>query len=115
MTDRAAVAEQVVAIATVETDRGPVAAVAVEQVATATAVAEQGMAGPPGPPGIARALVVRQDAPSASWVLPHSLGRPPLVQITDDAGEVVFPDVIAGSAVVSVIFAQPATGSAILF
>lgn len=48
MSDRAAVVEQVVAVATVETDRGPVAAVAVEQAPVATVVAEQGPAGPPG-------------------------------------------------------------------
>jgi hypothetical protein len=51
MSDRAAVVEQVVAVATVETERGPVAAVAVEQAPVATAVAEQGASGPPGPRG----------------------------------------------------------------
>lgn len=115
MSDRAAVVEQVVAVATVETDRGPVAAVAVEQALVATAVAEQGPGGPPGPPGIAAALIVEQSSPSASWVIPHSLGRRPLVQIFDDAGEQIYPDVIAGKSNVSVIFSAAMTGSVILF
>lgn len=48
MSSTAAVVEQIVAIATVETDGGPVAAVAVERVPIAAVVAEQGPAGPPG-------------------------------------------------------------------
>lgn len=115
MTDRAAVAEQIVAIATIETPQGAAAAVAVEQAPTATAVAEQGVAGPPGPPGIAAALVVQQSAPSASWVINHNLGRRPLVQVFDDLGEQIYPDVFAGPASVSVVFATAKTGSAVLF
>lgn len=115
MRSTAAVVEQIRAVATVETPRGSAAAVARQQEATATAVAEQGPSGPPGPPGAAAATVVEQTAPSASWIIPHNLHRRPLVQITDETGEVVFPDVIAGPTVVSVIFAQPATGTAILF
>lgn len=111
----AAVATQVAATATITTGRGTSAAVLTQARAVATAVARQGPGGPPGPPGVAAALVVAQTSPSASWVIPHALGRRPLVQVCDPSGEVVYPDVIAGAATVSVIFAAAATGSIILF
>lgn len=111
----AAVVTQAVATATITTGRGTSAAVLTQDRAVATVAAVQGPAGPPGPPGIAAALVVAQTSPSASWVIPHALGRRPLVQVCDPSGEVVFPDVIAGAATVSVIFAAAATGSIILF
>lgn len=78
-------------------------------------VGPAGPSGPAGPQGPSSGVVVTQITPSASWVIPHSFGRLPGVQITNAAGRVVFPDVIAGPSSVSVVFAVPATGTATLF
>lgn len=76
---------------------------------------EMGATGPPGRDGNGAAVVVLQAFPSAQWVIPHTFGRPPIVQIQDSTGEVVYPDIFPGLTVVTVVFAQATAGSAILF
>lgn len=70
----------------------------------------------PVPAGSASRSAVEhtQSAASASWVIRHDFGRRPLVQIFAANGEQVFPDIIADASAVSVIFAAPTTGSAVL-
>lgn len=76
----------------------------------------QGAAGPEGPPGPAgpagsgNSVRVNQTSPSASWVIPHELGKSPIVQVFTTAGEQIDADVYASDTQVSVMFAQPTTG-----
>ena len=71
--------------------------------------------GPPGPPG-AGGAPVRLDAPlAATWILPHSLGRVPVVQIFLESGEAVLTDVAADTAHVTVTFPTPQQGFALVF
>lgn len=52
-----------------------------------------GLQGPPGPQGPAGASDARyvhtQSAPSATWVIPHGMGRRPAVLVIDSADEEV--------------------------
>jgi hypothetical protein len=68
--------------------------------------------GPAGSSGAAERI--DQAAPSASWVLSHSKGRVPGVQLFLASGEVVYADIIASDTVVSVEFASAQTGFVIL-
>lgn len=109
MSSEALVTEQTVAVLTVEVEGTPITLTAQEQVVTLSTMAEQGPAGASAVP-----IPYQQTAPSASWIIPHGLGRIPLVQVRNAAGEVVYPDVFADARSVSIVFANPATGSATL-
>jgi hypothetical protein len=52
--------------------------------------------------------------PAAAWVIPHTLGRRPNVTVYDALGNVVIADVHSTNNVVTVIFAAPTTGTAVL-
>lgn len=54
-----------------------------------------------------------QTTPSASWIIPHNLGRIPNVQIYV-GGEVVIADIAATATSVSVTFPSAQTGVAVL-
>ena len=54
---------------------------------------------------------VRFDAPlSATWIIPHGLGRIPMVQIYLSSGELVMTDVVATQTTITVTFNQPVQG-----
>jgi hypothetical protein len=61
------------------------------------------------------AYVHEQTTPLATWTIPHSFNRPPLVSIIDTDGKVIFTDVehSTGTSVV-LTFSVPKTGKAIL-
>ncbi|WP_371784686.1 hypothetical protein [Streptosporangium subroseum] len=76
-------------------------------------VGPAGPTGPQGPPGNTIAIV--QSTPSASWVLTHNLGHKPQVSILDESGNVIHTDVTHfDTNRISVVFAQPQAGSALL-
>ena len=71
--------------------------------------------GPPGPPGPDTAPL-RLDAPlTATWTLPHPLGRVPTVQVFLASGEAVLTDVAADAAQVTVTFPSPQQGFVLVF
>lgn len=71
--------------------------------------------GPPGTGG-AGSTPVRIDAPlGATWTLPHSLGRVPLVQVFMPDGEQVLADVGADTTTIVVGFAEPQAGFVLAF
>jgi hypothetical protein len=53
---------------------------------------------------------INQSSPAATWILSHSLGRVPIVQVYLDSGELVGADVTASSTTISVTFAQATSG-----
>jgi hypothetical protein len=70
--------------------------------------------GPPGPPGSASSL--RIDAPlSATWTLPHPLGRVPIVQVFLANGEPVLADVSATPTSITVTHSAPQQGFVLVF
>ncbi|MGS2646075.1 hypothetical protein [Streptosporangium sp. G12] len=72
-----------------------------------------GQTGPQGPPG--NTIALAQSTPSASWVLTHNLGHKPQVSILDASGVVVHTDVThLDDNTLSVVFAQPQAGTALL-
>lgn len=90
----------------------------VGQVATTTAM-QIGPQGPPGPQGPAAggagsAQIFTQATPAATWTIPHGFGRRPLTAVFDAAGNEMIADIAAGAAAVTVTFAQPTAGSAVL-
>ena len=68
--------------------------------------------GPQGIPGLTGASGVRinQVASAATWILSHSLGRVPAVQVFLSSGEAVVADVICTSTQITVTFSQPQSG-----
>lgn len=46
--------------------------------------------GPPGPPGLpgGQGVVYEQTVPLATWTIPHTFGRPPVVALYDTSGRV---------------------------
>ena len=67
--------------------------------------------GPPGPPGPPGSAPVRIDAAlAATWILPHALGRVPMVQVFLGSGEQAIADVASGTATITVTHASPQTG-----
>lgn len=72
---------------------------------------DPGIPGPSGPAGAG--FEFTQSAPSASWVIPHSLGRRPVVAVFVNGAQ-VFADVTATTTSVSVAFVAPVTGVAVL-
>lgn len=89
--------------------RGPAGmAAAIERAPDAPLAA---IIGPPGPAG----TVLRLDAPlAATWILPHSIGRVPAVQVFLADGEAVAADIAAGPAQVTVTHAVPRAGFVLL-
>lgn len=61
-----------------------------------------------------RSFLYVQSTPSASWNIPHSLGRPPSVTLLSDTGEEFDADVTATSTNVYIQLPSPITGQAIL-
>lgn len=55
-----------------------------------------------------------QIAPQGSWVFTHSLGRKPSVTVYLASGEQILAPVIATDTQVSISFANPTSGSAVL-
>lgn len=47
---------------------------------------------------------------SASWIIPHTLGRVPIVQVFEDTGEQLIADVLATDTQISVTHGQPVAG-----
>ena len=74
--------------------------------------------GPQGRPGVgggsSAAVVVPQATPSASWAIPHPFGRLPSVTVYDASGSELIADISATPTMVSVVFAKPTAGSAVL-
>lgn len=78
--------------------------------------------GPPGPPGPAgpaaggagSAQVHTQATPAATWTIPHSFGRRPVTAVFDAAGAQMLADISADASAVTVTFANPTAGSAVL-
>lgn len=76
-----------------------------------------GKDGPPGPPGSGSGGGGRefvQATPAATWIFAHGLGRRPTVSVFDTAGAEMIADVFADASNVSVVFAQPTAGSAVI-
>lgn len=63
--------------------------------------------------GTAGGIQYDQTTPSASWIIPHSLGRVPNVQVYV-GGAAVITDIQANATSVNVTFAVPQTGVAVL-
>jgi hypothetical protein len=75
----------------------------------------QGPEGPQGPPGAGYAyMTYRPSAPSAEWVIDHTLGRLPQVQIIDLAGKLQMAGVENVDGTVTITFAAPFDGYALL-
>ena len=74
--------------------------------------------GPPGPPGptgpAGQALVHDQPAAAGSWLIPHTFGRWPDVAVYSLAGERIEPDITVGDTAVTISFATPTAGKAVL-
>lgn len=71
-----------------------------------------GPEGPPGPPGANAGFEHTQSAPAATWIIPHALGRRPVVSVFDTAGNEIVTDIAATASVVSIAFAQATAGFA---
>lgn len=74
----------------------------------------RGDAGPPGAPGIPLGVELFQVVPAAFWSFTHALGRKPNVTLYDTSGEEIISDVLATDTTVTVLFATPIAGSAVL-
>lgn len=72
-----------------------------------------GNTGGEGAPPVAGGLEHVQVAPSASWVITHTLARRPVVAVYID-GELVEADVTATTTSVNVAFPYPVAGTAVL-
>jgi len=94
--------------------RGPVGILetyAVEPAAPLAAIiGPPGPLGPAGPPGPFGAPLRLDAALAATWILPHPLGRVPVVQVYLAPGECVLADVAATATTVTVAFAAPRQG-----
>lgn len=70
--------------------------------------------GPPGPAGPSGGAFRVDVTAAATWIIPHSLGRVPGVQLFLATGEQVHSDVDADSTHVTVTFPAPVSGFALL-
>ncbi|TXN33888.1 hypothetical protein [Methylobacterium sp. WL19] len=80
-------------------------------------VAAPVIVGPQGVPGLAgngSSLVHEQGSAASTWIIPHNFGRRPSVSVYSASGDEMLTDVTATTTSVSVVFAQPTAGSAIL-
>ncbi|MHB2205060.1 hypothetical protein [Methylobacterium sp. CM6257] len=74
-----------------------------------------GEQGPRGASGdTARAQVFTQATPAATWTIPHAFGRLPITSVFDSDGGELLADIAASASSVTVTFAQPTAGSAVL-
>jgi hypothetical protein len=81
-----------------------------EKVSLAT-VGVQGPPGPLGPQGVAGGIPSKFIAALAgTWIIPHLLGRIPIVQVFLPNGELVNTDVSADEININVMFAMPTAG-----
>lgn len=71
--------------------------------------------GPPGPPGSGSGAVRLNASLAATWVLGHSLGRVPGVQVFLSSGEPVITDIAATSTQITVTFPSPQQGFVLAF
>ena len=69
-----------------------------------------GPPGPQGPQGPAGTPLRIDAALSATWILPHTFGRVPMVQVFIGSGEEVITDIAATSASITVTHAIPQAG-----
>lgn len=89
--------------------RGPAGMAAALNRRPATPIAA--IVGPPGP----RGQPLRLDASlAATWILPHPLGRAPMVQVFLADGEAVAADVQADPTQITVTHAMPREGFVLL-
>lgn len=83
-------------------------------------VGSTGPPGPPGPPGSggvsSLAFEYAQLAPLATWTIPVPVGfaRRPAVAVYLSSGEHIIADTVASASSVSIAFATPTAGSAVL-
>jgi len=71
--------------------------------------------GPPGPAGPTAAPLRLDSSLAATWILPHSLGRMPTVQVFLGSGEPVLTDVVADPDQITVTFPAPQQGFVLAF
>ena len=76
----------------------------------AAIIGPPGPPGPQGPQGPAGSPLRIDAALAATWILPHTLGRVPMVQVFLGSGEEVIADVAATSATITVTHASPQAG-----
>lgn len=73
------------------------------------------VAGPRGPAGVGSgATAYAQSSALATWTIAHTLGRIPVVQVYDNFGAQVDPDIAATTTQVVITFPAPATGTVLL-
>ena len=83
----------------------------VVQASSSAATVRVMAAGTQGPKGDSGTQPVRIDASNAAtWILPHALGRVPMVQVFLASGELVISNVEADAAHVTVTHASPQSG-----
>ena len=115
MSSTAAIAGQVIAVATITMPRGAATAVALDQAPIATVGAMQGIAGPPGPSGGGSgggaAPTVYQIAGVASFTANHGLPFVPRVTLVDAGGVEVDTDIHHAPGRTTAIFPGPLTGT----
>lgn len=75
-------------------------------------VTKVGPQGPPGPAG--NGFVHIQNTPAATWIIDHTVGRKPVVTVYSNSGEEILTDVVSSSTQVTITFASPIAGQAIL-
>lgn len=95
--------------------------VVVTQVATAPTVVQvstgvPGVQGPAGAPGDSNAFEYAQTTALGTWTIPIPAGfaRRPNVTVYSPSGELVIADVVSSLSTVSITFASPASGFAVL-
>lgn len=81
----------------------------------AAIVGPPGPAGPQGPAGAGEAPLRLDASLSATWILPHPLGRVPTVQVYLASGEAVLSDVSATASQIAVTFPSPQQGFVLAF
>jgi hypothetical protein len=74
---------------------------------------DTGSAGLPGLPG-GEPFVYEQLTPSANWIIPNPFGRPRVYVQVYVGTEQVETDVVSDATTISVIFAEPQSGSLVI-
>ena len=91
-------------------------AVSVDVTALVVAV-DVGVSGPQGPPGASASgggSQYEQVTSLATWTISHTLGRRPTVTVYIGSGELVITDLTASTTSVTITFASPTAGFAVL-
>ncbi|GJE27935.1 hypothetical protein [Methylobacterium organophilum] len=65
-------------------------------------------------PGGSGATERAQVTPAGTWIIPHGLGRRPIVTVYDTSGAEMLADVVATATTVTIVFAVPTAGSVVL-